>query len=469
MKTVKREFFDNHLFYDSTGIQDHLSEMAKNGWIFEKATSFYWQYRKGEPQDLQYTVTYFHEASEFNPYPTDNQSTFLEYCESSGWNFVAQLAQMQIFCSTQPNPTPIETDDKLKLKSIHRSMKKNFLPSQILILVLAISQLLMRVYDYFNRPLYLLSDYTSLLVSLLFLVLGAYTIYIIAGYYNWQKRARKSLDNGGDIPRPRNSSYLRFAVLLFALSILLIWCVVATQTFSYMFIVGYLAFMVFLFVLSFSVKNFLKKKKVSAKKSRFIVLVILPIILTIVIINFVFLLIMTEVSFFQQKPVEVIPSDTQEGRVFEFEVYKDDIPIKLEDFTEITDTTYSYELIEQTETFILKVTHASQNGGFTTESIKEFQYKIVDVKIPFFYEVALNDFIERFHYEQDVDIEFRRVYKEVSIPEFCANKVYQLHRGDEPIGNDFIVCYDDKIVDVYFDFDVTKDEIARLSEKLLSL
>ena len=128
MKTIKRRF-EQFLFYDYTGIEAHLEKMAMKGWQIHKITPFYWEYYRIEPQMLTFTVTYFSDASEFNPYPTENQQTFHEYCKAAGWQLVAEHAQMQIFCSEQANPTPIETEESVKLKAIHRAMKKNFMPS----------------------------------------------------------------------------------------------------------------------------------------------------------------------------------------------------------------------------------------------------------------------------------------------------------------------------------------------------
>jgi len=38
-------------------------------------------------------------SSLFNPELTDNQQTFFDYAREAGWQFVAQLNQLHIFCS----------------------------------------------------------------------------------------------------------------------------------------------------------------------------------------------------------------------------------------------------------------------------------------------------------------------------------------------------------------------------------
>ena len=62
MKTTKRrmEFFS---IYNHTGIAAHLRAMAKKGWMIESITNMYWTYRKIEPKDIHFSVSYYPRAS----------------------------------------------------------------------------------------------------------------------------------------------------------------------------------------------------------------------------------------------------------------------------------------------------------------------------------------------------------------------------------------------------------------------
>ena len=67
LRTKRRmEFF---AFYDDQGIARHLERMAQKGWLIERINNYFWTYRKIEPQRLRFAVTYFPEASDFNPGP----------------------------------------------------------------------------------------------------------------------------------------------------------------------------------------------------------------------------------------------------------------------------------------------------------------------------------------------------------------------------------------------------------------
>ena len=98
----KKRRLEQFIFYDYNGIADHLEKMAAKGWRLSKISGNVWTYEAIEPTEsteLKYTVTYFSEASEFNPYPTENQQVFLDYCEEAGWKLAAEWAQMQILYS----------------------------------------------------------------------------------------------------------------------------------------------------------------------------------------------------------------------------------------------------------------------------------------------------------------------------------------------------------------------------------
>ena len=122
--------------YDYRGVEDHLSAMAAKGWRLEKAGNTFWKYRRAEPAQVRYAVTYSDSASQFNPEPTEDQLSLAELCAAAGWEKVCDWFQMQIFSTEDPAAVPLETDEALRLEGIHRSMKKNFLPGNIVLLLL---------------------------------------------------------------------------------------------------------------------------------------------------------------------------------------------------------------------------------------------------------------------------------------------------------------------------------------------
>ena len=41
-------------FYDHTGIERHLTRMARKGWKVEKINNYFWTYRRIEPRNCKW-------------------------------------------------------------------------------------------------------------------------------------------------------------------------------------------------------------------------------------------------------------------------------------------------------------------------------------------------------------------------------------------------------------------------------
>lgn len=126
--------------------EDKLAQMAEKGWFLEAIGDFFWKFRKGEPKKLTYEVTFFPEVSGFNPYTTENQEIYYEYCKAGGWSLVGADGKLQVFSTTEKNPVPIENDEELKLKNIHKCMKSSAFVALIPLVILQI--LIFIVFDY---------------------------------------------------------------------------------------------------------------------------------------------------------------------------------------------------------------------------------------------------------------------------------------------------------------------------------
>lgn len=126
MKTTKRRF-EMLSFYDHTGIEKRLIEMAEKGWLLKEINPLSWVYTRIEPKKLQFAVTYYPKASEFDSQPQEGQLIYQDYSEHNGWKFVCSSAQMQIFYSEEENPIPMETEPEIEVENIHKAARKTFL------------------------------------------------------------------------------------------------------------------------------------------------------------------------------------------------------------------------------------------------------------------------------------------------------------------------------------------------------
>lgn len=201
---------------DEAAIVKRLEKLAAKGWFLERADNWGWTLRRGEPSQVRYAVTYFPEASVFDPGPTENQETYADYCRAAGWEFVSSYGPVQYFRSDLPDPVPIETDQGEKLAAIHRTKTKNtLLASGLVLVVLAIfwsGQL--RVLR--QTPLSVLSDNVRLAILAVFLILSLCAVIAPVDYLIWYFRSKRSVENGGTCLPSR--TWLRSAANILLLS-----------------------------------------------------------------------------------------------------------------------------------------------------------------------------------------------------------------------------------------------------------
>lgn len=216
MKNTKRRM-ENLNLYDYRHVEDHLSAMAARGWRLESIGARLWKYRRAEPAKVRYAVTYIQDASQFNPGPTERQQTLEELCAAAGWEKVADWFQMQIYCSEAENPIPLETEESVRLEAVHRSMKRNFLPANIICLLVSLVMLGRFVRTLITDPIHILESDASLFTGPLFLLLTAILLISLLHYWLWYCRSAKSVAQGGSCAAPgdiRWVSWVGYALLI---------------------------------------------------------------------------------------------------------------------------------------------------------------------------------------------------------------------------------------------------------------
>lgn len=105
----------------------------------------FWRYRKVEPQRLRFALVYFPEVTGFAPTKPEGHSRMEELCAGTGWQLAATAGKFQIYSNEDPDPVELETDPMTQVQVIHRTMKKNFLPSYAILSLAAILQIVMPI------------------------------------------------------------------------------------------------------------------------------------------------------------------------------------------------------------------------------------------------------------------------------------------------------------------------------------
>ena len=162
----RREIFEK---FDYKAIERHLGEMAADGWILEKIDAGTWWYRRGEPQNLKYAVTYVEDFSYMEP--TESQLDMDALCEQAGWKRVAFKDEAHIYCSDLENPVPVETDERIRMETIRKSMRHK-LGGLGLVAGIYAGSMYMNLRDVVINPASVLSSYMEMFTFLLLIFLS---------------------------------------------------------------------------------------------------------------------------------------------------------------------------------------------------------------------------------------------------------------------------------------------------------
>lgn len=464
MKNMKRRF-EQFQFYDYTGIEKHLNQMAERGWKLHKITPFYWEYVRINPQTLTFAVTYFSEASEFNPYPTMNQHIFHEYCKKAGWDLVTEWAQMQIFCTNLTDSLPIETEEIVKLKAIHKSMKKNFLPSNFFLLLMAVFQLVLQFHSIGNYPISQLSNNTNLFIIALWTIISLQLLLHLIGYIVWYFSSKKAATIGEY--NIKSSSRLRkvssFMGILSLVAALLMVISFPLQYFGWAGIWGIVNTVV-IFILIYTIKKSLKRAGVS-RKINLSVTLIFSILLSLILTGVMTWGIIYGLNngWFGNKPVSTYTT-TQNGYSHSWDIYRDTMPLKVEDLLELNYDHYSYRLTKSSS-LLLSHSVARQQSFPDGLDAPELNYEIVTTNIPMVYNICLKDYLDKYNYDYDIPKEHKRYFQRADDQVWQAKAVYQLYI-DTKASNEYIICWDNRIVNINFHTLPTIDQITTVVQKL---
>ncbi len=397
MKDVKRRL-ETFSLYDRAGIERHLARMAEKGWMLEKI-GLLWTYRRIEPQILTFSVCYFPEASVFDPEPSEGQQTFYDFCEHTGWILAAANAQLQVFYNERENPVPIQTDPMTEVDSIHRMVKKRFLPYRFAVMAVILLYGLLMIPLWNADPIRLLADSGLLWTGIALLGLLVVCTLDVGRYFLWHARAKRAAEWGELLPGPGHAQMNRIAHLWIVASLVASLLSVPRLTAA---IIGVRAVLgCAIAFLIYGGTQLLKRQKKPASTSRRFYLAGC-VILSVVV--------MTAALWLEQEGRnrnwfgDGCATYEHGGRAYVD--HQGDLPVTVEDLTDATNSGYTRER-EVLNSFLLTRYEMRQWPRYDVEDYAEMaqlDYTIVEVKIPALYEfckrAALSEPDDgRFHYE----------------------------------------------------------------------
>ena len=479
MKKYKR-VISQFTFHDRTGIQRYLENMALKGWMLDKITKWSWRFRRIEPKRIHFAVSYFAKTSSFEPEAPEELLRFREFCQYSGWTYCAEAAQMQIFYNEAENPIPIETDAMLEIESIHKSIKKQLLPSYFILLAVAVMNGWMRIAEAVENPNIFFRSNLNLFTFLSMVCILLMIAAELGSYFIWRTRALKRAElDGSFLPTRGNRGFvLALLYILVAVFVLLIvseWN--GTIGKVLLIVMGYY-FALLLIVQGAS--DIMKRKKVGAG-TNLTVTIILSFVLAFALIAVLSWTAarLDSSGFFEEKDEEYVLAPDEEyifdGRAYTAQHHA--LPLYAADFYdhEVPEDVYSnYHYVDRS----ILITHHDcgsrvrydYDDTWPAVDYQLISYFIDDFNSPLLRDFVLKSLLSRYeHQRYDGRYEFRTEDPEL----WNADAVWQMY-GTEYIGgkknpmDSFILVRGNRIVQLHLFEAPTQEQIAMIAEKLMS-
>lgn len=442
-------------FYDRTGVERHLERMAEKGWMIDRISNLGWVYRRIEPQKMQFSVTYYPKASDFDPGPTEDQQVYYAFSAHAGWKYVCSWAQMQIFCTDQPDSVPIETDPELELETIHATMVKGFLVPYGILLVIALVWSVMLVHQFLRDPIGLLSSTTNLFLMVVWPLLALLFIVEIVAYLHWRNRAKKVAMCGEftDTPNTRQFQRIVYWVCMLAFAVQILYNVTAGSSMLRVTSIAMVLYMFVLMAVVQGVKQLLKRKKVSRGINRAVTLTV-DVVLAFGL--------MAVVVFGTLRATEKGWLDRNTSA--------DEPPLMLEDLwgDALPDTDYIVSWMDDVSPLVGVYNACQWASPIDGMEMPSLDYMIVEVKLPALYERCRAQRLAAQEDDRAPD-GFRKTCQPCDAAPWGAKEAWQLGWQDTGQSDRYLLCYADRIVEIYFNWTPTDAQKAIIGEKLGNL
>ena len=463
MKKTKR-CFCNFSFYDQEAIQEKLETMAAKGWMVNKLSNMMWTYKRIDPISLRFAVTYFPDASEFDPGPSNGELTKMDFCAQDGWVLATRWGSMQIFYNEDLNAIPIETDPVASVSNIHKAMKKNVLRTHLFSIAMLLYYLTFQFcrmadnpVEYISNPFYLYSIpmFTALLLA---------SIYELIYHFAWYKKARKAAENDGIFLPLKTKPLASYGLLAFgAICFLLAYSGVKSTNRTIGFAIIYMALLLVIFAIGNLIKAGLKKKGASRGVNQAVSIASVALMTVITLGILCTIIISGNFSLSGKKQ----PIATYDISGWTMEVYDDTLPLEIEDLSN-ADALWSKESDYQ-ETFLLTYNRYNQDfvliEGNNAGDTKDLQYNIIDIKIPWLVEPIQKAVLNSRQDENHGDFVFTDHYEEIDPTVWNADAAYQLYWSDSYL-NTYLIFWNNRILEIKFYWEPTPQQIQITVEKL---
>ena len=448
MRQTKYQF---HLFSrtDVVRIQKYLEKQALKGWMLEEIGEYFWKYRRIEPRSLRFEVTYFADASDYDPIPSRAQQSYIDWCAEAGWKHFLSSRKLQFFYHEEEHPLPIETDALTKVRNIHKATKES-LKGYGFMLGFCLLNLGLVGWLCFRDPLKVLSDYFMVFAGVLFFGGAIIAIVDSAEFCLWYRKAIKVATETGRFWEGWDRRWLDRLYLAFLFVLIFLWGYLPAGWLGVLYSIVRWGLFFGIYALLNAMTRGLRKQGVDAKENKGI---------TTMAFVLLFAFFHTFVPYAHEMFETSKTVEYPYVKGVYYTAYMDDLPLELGDFYEVDVNEYSRKL-DLHETIWVTDLKAWQDPrrGFDGS---ELYYRVLGSSIPMFYEKIRNDFF--------VIYDGRYGYTLDPMNGLFAGAIaaYQV-KLETPDGSwNYLFEWDDYLLYISFDWEPTMEQLLVAIDKIV--
>jgi len=448
----KKRELNLYAFYDHTGLEQHLEKMAASGWMLESVGTYTLRYRRCEPKKLRFAVVYYPKSDSFYPdEPNRENLTFWDYCANAGWQIVTQRGDTHIFYSEDLDAVPIETEAVVQVETMERAKKGYVRSNTIVVACLLPTQLYLWASQLRRDPVAFLADGHDLTMMLMILVMILLFGVELLGYRLWLRKAKRNARELGVFTPTHSSRWLSF---LRSIWIFVFWALMVIpllfRSAGLRIVLTSIGLVLVPIGGGVLAGRLVQKKNIPPKKSRFILAftvfcsVLLSVMLMIGVMTYGI-----SSGWFAETPenAEEYTLTLNSGVTMTRYAYHDELPLYVQDLTDIDYDRYSYEALERGSSIFVRQVEYSQEIPLTVSwnekhdpPLPELSYTVIDVKLAPLFDFCLQSTlheVERYGSE----------YREIAPAPWGADRAWQLWEvGDNASLNTWLLVYGQRIV-----------------------
>jgi len=288
-------------------------------------------------------------------------------------------------------------------------------------------------------------------------------------YDRWHKKAEEAAENGIFLDTVNTTPIqIAFLVLVGIGAVYLLLSYILPGDTMMLFLLAAMSVYFFiLFPLVQGTSRLLKRRKASRNVNRVVTSLVSFVMSSLMCFTVIFgTMSLKQEGYFDKEEVE-----TYEYLGMTWELRKDELPLRLEDFMEVDSEIYTYERRGDTS-FIVSDETMTQQPRFDVENhaeLPELRYRVVEVNLPFLYNLCRwqmeKDLTQAAHLE--IPYEYRDKLEAVDAAPWGAEEAYYVvNDSNDWESNRFYLCYENRFVDITFDWTVTEEQKGIVAELL---